>query len=72
MELQDLVKTIFGTVLRHGASAIGVILVSKGYVTADEAAALTDYLVGGGLIVIAAIASYVFKKKAIEAQPPIK
>jgi len=71
MELQDVIKTIFGTVLRHGASAVGVLLVSKGYVTADEAAQLTDFIVGGGLIVVAAIASYLFKKKAIETQPPV-
>ncbi len=66
MDLQKVINTVFGTLIRHGASTLGGFLVAKGYVDADTAASLTEYLVGGGLIVVAAIASYFFKQKALK------
>jgi hypothetical protein len=67
MDLTELLKTVGGTLLRHGGNAIGSYLIAKGYLDADTAASFVNYLVGGGLIVIAAIASIIFKKKALNA-----
>lgn len=58
----ETVKGFIGTLLRHGGNALGVWLVSKGYIDAETATSLVDYLVGGGLIVVMAVWSY-FKGK---------
>jgi energy-converting hydrogenase Eha subunit C len=60
----ELLQTVGGTLLRHGVSAIGVWLVSKGYLDAGAAASLVEYLTGGALIVLAGVLSYVKGKKA--------
>jgi len=58
----EVIKTVGGTVLRHGATAIGAWLVSKGYLDAGAAASLVEYLSGGALIILAGILSYKAKK----------
>lgn len=58
----EALKGLIGTILRHGGNALGVWLVSKGYLDAETANSLVEYLVGGGLIVIMGAWSY-FKGK---------
>lgn len=61
--MSEIIKNLLGTALRHGANAVGAFLVTKGYIDADQAAALVNYIVGGGLIAVAAVISVVLKSK---------
>jgi len=61
----EVIKTVGGTVLRHGATAIGAWLVSKGYLDADTAASLVEQISGVALIVLAGILSYFKAKKVL-------
>ena len=38
---------IIGSILRHGLSALGAYMVTKGYVDADTVAGLVEQLLGG-------------------------
>lgn len=58
-----------GTLLRHGLTVAGTLLVSKGYLDATQASQLVEFVAGGGMILVAAIASYVTKRRAQQAVP---
>ena len=40
---------IIGSILRHGLSALGAYLVTKGYLDADSVSSIVEQLVGGVL-----------------------
>ena len=63
-------KVIIATLVRHGLSALGIYLVGKGYIGADEAQGLVEALCGTVMAIGAAVWSYSRTKK-LEAAPPV-
>lgn len=70
MELETLLKSGIGTLVRHGANALGTILISKGLIDQTLANSLTETLVGGALVLVAIGLSIWSKKKALAT--PVK
>lgn len=56
-------KVIIGSILRHGLSALGALLVAKGYVGADEVGGLVEVVSGAILAVGTVVYSYTRTKK---------
>lgn len=56
-------SAIFGAILRHGLTAGGAYLVSKGYIGPDDATNLVDVLSGAFLTVGGLVWSYIRTKK---------
>lgn len=57
------IKTIIGSIVRHGLSALGAILVAKGYVAPGEVGSLVELVSGAVLGVGTVVYSYYRTKK---------
>lgn len=60
--ISQIVSTVLGSVVKYATAAVGTVLVSKGYLTTDNAATLVTELSGAVLIIIAGIMSHVGNK----------
>lgn len=55
---------IIGSILRHGLSALGAYMVTKGYVDADTVAGLVEQLLGG-ILAVGTIGWSVYRSKKL-------
>ena len=60
--ISQIVSTVLGSVVKYATAAVGTVLVSKGYLTTDNAATLVTELSGAVLIIIAGIMSHIGNK----------
>lgn len=56
---------IIGSILRHGLSALGAYLVTKGYLDADSVSGIVEQLVGG-ILAAGTIGWSVYRSKKLE------
>lgn len=60
------IKTIVGSIIRHGLSALGAYLVTAGYVSADQVAGLVE-VVSGAILAVGTVIWSVYRSKKLGA-----
>jgi len=64
--MEENIKVIIGSIVRHSLSAIGAFLVTKGYVTADEVTGLVE-VIAGAILALGTVGWSVYRSKKVES-----